>query len=319
MVIKGVFDYFNLWEQFESVVLKKNHRQAGDKTYAELLERIRFKDQHEKLPAEDLKLLQSRQIPIEDPKMTLKVFGANEDCNKENSTKLKSLTTKLYKIGAIHSKKKGYEIKNDGTIGKSGFLDTLLIKVGARVMLIRNLDTSDGLTNGAQGIVFGIQEKDTHVTKIMVRFDNDNIGINYRQKKMMKKNNGATPIERMSCPYNAGSKYNSNTNLGNFHQFPLRLSWSLTSHKCQGMSIIQPNCMYSELNGCWLPGQAYVILGRITNISQLYLAKFEEKVIYCNKRAKEEALKLEERALNLTPDIWTSKSSGPDMVKISSF
>ena len=48
----------------------------------------------------------------------------------------------------------------------------------------------------------------------------------------------------------------------------------------------------------------YVILSRITCLSQLYLLDFDPKKIYCNENAKREAKSINERALNKKTTEW---------------
>ena len=48
----------------------------------------------------------------------------------------------------------------------------------------------------------------------------------------------------------------------------------------------------------------YVILSRITCLSQLYLLDFDPKKIYCNENAKREAKSINERALNRRKTEW---------------
>jgi hypothetical protein len=48
----------------------------------------------------------------------------------------------------------------------------------------------------------------------------------------------------------------------------------------------------------------YVILSRITCLSQLYLLDFDPKKIYCNENAKKEAKSIKERALNKKITEW---------------
>ena len=80
----------------------------------------------------------------------------------------------------IPSKRK-VNVKSSGTIEETAFLQTLRLKVGARVMVIHNINTNDGLTNGAQGEVVDILEKEGRIHYVLVRFDNPNIGEEQRR------------------------------------------------------------------------------------------------------------------------------------------
>ena len=47
---------------------------------------------------------------------------------------------------------------------------------------------------------------------------------------------------------------------------------------------------------------AYVMLGRTENLEQLYLKKFDSGKIYCDKKSKEETLRIVEEAKQATID-----------------
>jgi hypothetical protein len=128
-------------------------------------------------------------------------------------------------------------ITRAGTIEETAFLQTLKLKVGARVMLINNINTLDGLTNGAQGRVIDILAKDDRVRYIIVKFDNPNIGNEQRRKfyhlPAILRNPGltVTPIERSSFSYTLGDVRKNHGARATLLQFPLKLSWACTSHK----------------------------------------------------------------------------------------
>ena len=71
--------------------------------------------------------------------------------NEHNEKSLNSLPGKLHEIKARHfiKLKQNYKpfIQKDGTISDTQFLDKLKLKMGAKVMLIYNIDVSDLLCN----------------------------------------------------------------------------------------------------------------------------------------------------------------------------
>ena len=102
-------------------------------------------------------------------------------------------------------------------------------------MLIHNVNTSDGLTNGAQGTLEKILCDDSKVRYILIKFDNKRVGRHQRQKfKFLSSRynlSEATPIERVSFSYTLGDTSKNHAARATVLQFPLRLSWALTSHK----------------------------------------------------------------------------------------
>ena len=234
--LKDVYEVFNIWEQFECVVLEENHRQGEDKEYAELLGRIRFKELDESLSLEDMELLRSRSIQPEDGEGTMQIFGTNEKVNEVNENRLKQLQSKLYIIEAKHDPPtRKVFIKSAGTIEETAFLQTLRLKVGARVMIIHNINTIDGLTNGARGKVMEIIAKEDRVRFILIQFDNPNIGIEQRRKfrhlPSISRHPDLTPIDKFHFSYTLGDVRKNHAARAMVIQFPLRLSWASTAHK----------------------------------------------------------------------------------------
>ena len=182
---KAVSEVMNLWDMFKCVELEHNHRQGPDREYAELLNRLRFKSKADELSDEDAQLLNDR---VRDPPKGInvtKIFGKNVNVNEENIKRLNKLEGKKYTMKAVHSPKdRNVKINADGSIEKTLFLDVLELKVGARVMLINNVNTIDGLVNGAQGYVQEIltSGSDKKVKYVLVKFDDPKIGDEQKRK-----------------------------------------------------------------------------------------------------------------------------------------
>ena len=101
---------------------------------------------------------------------------------------------------------------NEDCNNTAGLEHVLTIAIGARVMLRCNIDTASGLVNGAIGTVLAITSR-----RVTIKFDN------------------------IDKPYNVEKVSRKFTIMNKFHifraQFPLILSFAMTIHKCQGLSL----------------------------------------------------------------------------------
>ena len=86
----------------------------------------------------------------------------------------------------------------------SNLLETLEMKVGARVMLTKNVDVTDGLTNGAYGTISKIVSSVTQtngtypVEAVLVILDSETVGTKARLKSNYKNiDPKAVPIMRI--------------------------------------------------------------------------------------------------------------------------
>ena len=233
---KQIFNIFPLWNLFETIDLEENHRQGEDKSYAELLNRLRFKSRDEQLSSEDLEMLKSRVLECQSGEETMKIYGKNISVNLENTRRLNTLKTKLFQIDAIHiPENRNVKINLDGTIEDTAFLNQIHIREGARVMIIHNINTSDGLTNGAQGSLVKILTEDKKVRYLMIKFDNEKIGREQRIKfKFLSSKcnlDDLVPIERVNFSYTLGNVAKNHAARASFLQFPVKLSWAITAHR----------------------------------------------------------------------------------------
>ena len=166
-----------LWVKADIILLVKNHRQESDKQYADVLNRVRIG----KPSDEDIELLKTRvrldghpDIPAD----ALRVMSNNRDVNTYNERKLAELNGEEQIIEAVTLSRTQKELKpmtdNTGAIKGSQLQKTLKLKVGAKVMLTTNIDTTDGLTNGTFGQVIGFGRDDKgKISGILIEFQNE--------------------------------------------------------------------------------------------------------------------------------------------------
>ena len=238
----------SLWKSFSVINLEENHRQGKDRIYADMLNRIRVGKQTQ----EDIEILRSRVRPKDHQDLKGAVFISAKvaPVAKFNEIALAKTPGKLYISKATHiqAMSKSYKPRIDkksGRVGDTHYVDELKLKVGARVMLIYNIDVSDLLTNGTVGTVLGVIEgNDGVVTAVIVRFDNPEAGKQARSRNplMAKKYPEGTVVKKMETEYSLARHQGLISTTAKLIQFPLVLAWAVTAHKFQGQNIKSPGC-----------------------------------------------------------------------------
>ena len=86
----------------------------------------------------------------------------------------------------FHKTQKKYSpfiCKKEGTVGTTSFMDKLRLKIDCKVILIHNIDTSVGLTNGQLGkLIAVIRASDGSVNKCIVEFGRPSVGRNGQRR-----------------------------------------------------------------------------------------------------------------------------------------
>ena len=138
---------------------------------------------------------------------------------------------------------------------KNGIFENKLeLCAGCQVMCISNIDQELGLVNGSQGIVTGFNSEDGAHYPI-IKFDNIEQEITIRQHCWTLETNKNYCIS----------------------QIPLILSWAITIHKSQGMSI--DKAVVDIGSSIFQYGQTYVALSRVKSLLGLYLTKVNAQKI----------------------------------------
>ncbi|XP_076744837.1 ATP-dependent DNA helicase PIF1-like [Maylandia zebra] len=316
-------EQIDLWqEHFQMITLTEIMRQKDDVAFAEMLNRIRVKEKTDELSQCDRDLLsQAVTAPEECPTEVLHIYATNKNVESHNADTLKKLHSNIIIINADDFQKDkctGRMERRDKpfTGGRNDLPDTLNVAEGARVMLTRNLDTLNGLVNGAFGILVKVvrSENDGHIIKLGLRMDN---------RQPMRHNRSANAasddlvyIERAeeSLKFKGAVR----------RQFPVKLAFACTIHKTQGLTT---QTAVVSMKNIFEPGMAYVALSRVTSLSGLYLQDLDEKKIYANPevtaalQTMRQASVEEMMPLLQTVFIWTATpcSNATDMCPTQTF
>ena len=189
---------------------------------------------------DDLHMLQERVRPEGHPdlKGAFVIASTHDIINKNNDARLDELSSELIVIEAMnsHNNLPNYCPKihpKKRTVADTPYLQTLRLKVGARVILTVNLDIRDSLSNGSIGTLMAIiRDVNSEVKLLMVMFDNSAAGNELRRchPHLAKKFPGCTPINKQLHKYSTAKKSSVKSNLSAVYQFPIILAFSSTTH-----------------------------------------------------------------------------------------
>ncbi|XP_059953164.1 ATP-dependent DNA helicase PIF1 isoform X4 [Mesoplodon densirostris] len=152
----------------------------------------------------------------------------------------------------------------------------LQLKLGAQVMLVKNLAVSRGLVNGARGVVVGFEAEGRGLPQVRFLCGVTEV---IRADRWMVQATGGRLLSRQ--------------------QLPLQLAWAISIHKSQGMSL---DCVEISLGRVFASGQAYVALSRARSLQGLCVLDFDPMVVRCDPRVLSFYATLrQDRGLSLEP------------------
>jgi len=154
------------------------------------------------------------------------------------------------------------------------------LKVGAHVMLLINLDVSEGLTNGTQGRVVGFSDGFP-----LVKFNGveDQVLVrNYVETLKQKVYADHTvPIDTYINKAETLDKlYEFKVETAIHSKIPLTLSWAVTIHKVQGKTI---DYGIVDCKRVWVPGHFYVAMSRFIDASRVKVIGFQQKCVQVDR------------------------------------
>ena len=219
----------DLWKLFTVVNLEENHRQGEDKVYGDLLNRVRTGDQTD----DDIALLNTRVCPSTDPSINdaIHIYGTNAKVNARNNAKLDEIEGELFTIRAKNASRtvKKFTTNNAGCIKNTPFQAVLKLKINAEIVLVHNINTIDGLTNGCRGVLLDVEKKGNSIHRLLVKLHNPNHGRMARERNPCRKRPDATYIDPVLWQYFIGGA------TATVFQFPVKGASAITSHKIQAI------------------------------------------------------------------------------------
>lgn len=207
----------------------------------------------------------SRSLQYDDSIEPVKLFPRRNNVDMYNSQRLDLIKSNGYTYYATDYG--DYNLLKHCIVPKS-----IVLKVGAQVMITRNLSKS--IFNGSIGVVTGFEYDNTSkllqpIVSVIVESNKcDNITLNLCSWECIGPNGKKTIAKRT--------------------QIPVILAWATTIHKSQGQTIPR---LSVDLEGVFECGQAYVALSRAVSSDGLQVVNFTKSKI----RADPESVKFYER------------------------
>lgn len=226
----------------------------------DLLNRIR----HNKCTEETIATIESlkRDIVVDDGILPVEIYCTNADVMKVNNKRLAELEGEEVIFTSVDT---GADMHLKDCIRP----DILRLKVGAIVMYLENDRDDKTLVNGSQGIV-----ESFHNGLPIVKF---------------------TESAKKLVDFTSWKKEVKGKILATRFQLPLTLSWSMTGHKVQGMSIAR---LKIKCDDAFEYGQPYVMFSRARTMAGLQVIGFDEKKFAVNPKVRRFYKKIRESALN---------------------
>ncbi|XP_059200796.1 ATP-dependent DNA helicase PIF1 [Centropristis striata] len=222
-------------------------RRQTDQSFISLLQAVRVGRVTEEVTA---KLMESAYHHIErDGILATRLCTHKDDVELTNENKLQQLPGSVRVFEALDS-----DPALARTIDAHSPVSRLIqLKVGAQVMLTKNLDVARGLVNGARGVVVAFESGKHGLPRVRFLCGVTEV---LKTERWVFKSGGGIHLSRQ--------------------QLPLKLAWAISIHKSQGMTL---DCVEISLARVFESGQAYVALSRARSLEGLRVMDFNPSVV----------------------------------------
>jgi len=289
----------NLWKElFTMFELTRIMRQQDSKQFAELLNRLREGHHSDS----DLEILRSRIITPQSPDYPVSaqhLFKTNSQVEIFNMSVYDSCTEKKCLInsvdsvvGAISEHMTSHVLNMIPTDSRKTMQlpSVLPLAVGCRYEISVNVNVTDGLANGAGGVIKYLQltsDRPTASGTVWVLFDDSRVGVQTRSdnQSLYRPNINPewTPIQPLSRQFQVGR---SQSNQILRKQFPLRQSAAKTIHRSQGDTVDEVVVDFTSTRRD--AHSHYVALSRVRTLQGLFILNLCENKIHISENVKQE-------------------------------
>ncbi|NXG21706.1 PIF1 helicase, partial [Grallaria varia] len=222
-------------------------RRQTDKTFVSLLSAVRLGRCTEEVTRQLMQTATNRSEC--DGILATRLCTHKDDVEITNERRLQQLPGEVHTFEALDSDPMLVKLI-DAQCPVGGRVE---LKLGAQVMLAKNLDVSQGLVNGARGVVVGFESEQKGLPKVKFLCGVTQV---IKMEKWIFKGPSGVHLSRQ--------------------QLPLKLAWAISIHKSQGMSL---DCVEISLSRVFESGQAYVALSRARSLAGLRVLDFDPKVV----------------------------------------
>ncbi|DAB27690.1 MAG: ATPase [Sulfurimonas sp. RIFOXYD12_FULL_33_39] len=258
------------WREFEFDTIELTHiYRTNDKDFIELLANIRDGFVDERIHNNLNEFI--KPLPENLSEFTF-LFGKNDSASRHNKNQLAHVEKELHVKEAqiIKHVKSAKDIEIERFMEDARVEKELELKVGARVLFTRN---SWNYFNGERGVVLNIDNSFVHVQK------SDGLIVKLEPLAQSKNAWKEKSVD--------GKKEMVEEALFSVYQYPIKLSYAITIHKSQGMSIED---LIIETNEIFAPSQFYVAISRSLNPKRLTLIAPRcqwREIVFVNQKALE--------------------------------
>ena len=295
----------NLWQQNAKMFeLTTVMRQQSGGQFAQLLNRMREGN----LSESDNDLLATRLIKADSEgydrvKDSLHLYLQNERVDSHNLQVYLKAQTEKYDIKAIDSVvesvsadiRRALLARIPSDPRKTMQLQhELHIALGLKYEIVLNINTADGLTNGASCTVKCVQVPVDKKARgvIWVHFEQHDIGRNTRALSKNKYKSGIDPSWTPIVPEMRKFPVGRNNEVSRT-QFPLRAASAKTVHRSQGDTVSE---IVVDFSGRTQTGIHYVAMSRVREFDNLYLLNYDPRKVKASEEVKLEMGRLRQQS-----------------------